>query len=231
MSKKILVIVGMALILGVSGGVIAVSSDKHPAQSNSAETAAPEAYIEYDEDTPDEDIIEDETPDSDVVDDADNEADPEDSSVEEDAEDSDPTEEGGDEEDASEEPADEADADATEGEVTDETYAPGEDRSIAASMSIQYVVDHSTGAQESPRVAFGESYRYCYASFNADRSFEMCVDPSSGVVRRGTYEIYGDIMSVEYSDGGGSEYEMLTDDSGNITHIIVNYGDYDIYFG
>ena len=102
---------------------------------------------------------------------------------------------------------------------------------ITASMTVKYVVDHSTGAQVSPRVVFGAAYTYCFAAFNEDGSFEICLDPTSGAIRKGTYAIYGKVVSVVYSDGVGSEYELLTDETGKITHIIVNYGDYDVYFG
>ena len=78
---------------------------------------------------------------------------------------------------------------------------------------------------------FGEDYKYCYAAFDADKTFEMCLDPTAGTIRKGTYEIYGNVVSVVYEDGSGSEYDILTDESGNITHVIVNYGDYAVYFG
>ena len=106
-----------------------------------------------------------------------------------------------------------------------------EEQLISASMTVKYVVDHTTGAQTSPRVVFGEYYTYCYAAFSEDKRFEICLDPTSGELRKGSYTIYGNIVSVVYDDGVGSEYELLTDEEGNITHVIVNYGNYDVYFG
>ena len=76
----------------------------------------------------------------------------------------------------------------------------------------------------------GEDYAVCYLVFSEKKTFEMCLDPASGSIRTGTYEIYDDVVSVSFDDGGGSEYDLLFDEDGNITHVIVNYGDYDVYF-
>jgi len=99
----------------------------------------------------------------------------------------------------------------------------------AQRMTVEFAVDHTNGEQVSPRVVFGESYTDCFAEFNADGSFSMCINPSAGIIRTGTYQIYGDTVSVEYDDVG-SEYKILTDAYGTIEYLIVNNGDYDVYF-
>jgi len=198
MNKKVLVVVGLAIILAVSGGVIALTTQNSPQPGNTNQTDASQ-------------VSSDPTNSSDIdVDETDH---PTDVSVE------DLTD------------ATKSDTVPTDTDATVDPSVPFEEQIVSASMSVQYVVDHSTGAEASPRVVFGPDYNYCYVAFNTDKSFEMCVDPASGMIRKGTYQIYGDVVSVEYDDGVGSEYDILTDEYGNITHVIVNYGDYDIYFG
>lgn len=207
MNKKVIAVVGLAFLLAVSGGVIALNADNNP-QKTKDNTASTTASYDYTENIGG-DVVEDDT--EEIIFDVTLP----------------------DIEDETEEVATELDDSPipTGYDGTVEPSVPYEEQIISASMTIQFVVDHSTGAEESPRVAFGESYKYCYASFDSDKSFEMCLDPAAGTVRRGTYAIYGNIVSVEYEDGVGSEYDILTDEYGNVTHVIVNYGDYDVYFG
>lgn len=199
MSRKVIAIIGMALALAVSGGVIAFINDKNPQQNqtDATTTASDPTTVEVADLT--EEIPEDMTIDIEI--------------------------------DESEFVEDTTEDDSLPTSADVEPSVPYEEQIINASMSIQYVVDQSTGAQESARVVFGEDYKYCYAAFDADKTFEMCLDPTAGTIRKGTYEIYGNVVSVVYEDGSGSEYDILTDESGNITHVIVNYGDYAVYFG
>ncbi len=203
MNPKVIAIVGLSVALAVSGGVIAATSNasKPIKRANTAPTVV-----------------------ADTVDD------PTDGYYDNGWEESFPAEDPV--TDITEYiPNDEGDSVPTGYEDHAEPSVPYEEQLITAAMSVQYVVDHSTGAETSPRVVFGESYSYCYASFDSDKRFEMCLDPASGMIRKGTYAIYGDVVSITYDDGTGSEYDILTDEDGNITHIIVSYGDYDVYFG
>lgn len=119
----------------------------------------------------------------------------------------------------------------TRGDETIVPSVPFEEQLISAEFKVQDACDHVTGEAVSPRVVLGESHSYCYVRFGDDGRFEMCLDPSSGTVQSGNYHIYGSVVSVEYDNGVGSEYDIITDESGSITCLIVNYGDYDIYFG
>ena len=208
MNKKIIAVIVMAVIIAGSGGVIALTagnnSDNKKASSSvsSTESAADSSAAEGDDTSTVDDSM------------------PDDSSAVQ-----------------TESPEDGTDADVTEAasaaaatEGNTESAAPHEGQSISGTMSIQFVVDHSTGAEASPRVAFGANYAYCYIAFSDDKTFEMCIDPASGAIRKGTYQVYDDVVSVVYDDGVGSEYDILYDDAGNISHVIVNYGDYDVYF-
>ena len=199
MNKKIIAVIVMAVIIAGSGGVIALTagnSDNKKASSSvsSTENAADSSAVEGD----DTSTVDDSMPDDGSAVQTESAEDGTDADVTEAA----------------------SAAAATEGNT--EPSAPHEGQSISGTMSIQFVVDHSTGAETSPRVVFGANYAYCYIAFSDDKTFEMCIDPASGAIRKGTYQVY--------DDGVGSEYDILFDDAGNISHVIVNYGDYDVYF-
>ena len=214
----------MAVLIAGSGGVIALTAGNSD-KANKADSSS--AVVT--------EAVEDENEDASYDDSAD------------DAEDYDADESGVAESDLGEESNEGQDATQAQAETTGETSAeagtvptsydgtvtpsvPVTDQIISGSMSVQFVVDHSTGAEASPRVVFGEDYAVCYLVFSEKKTFEMCLDPASGSIRTGTYEIYDDVVSVSFDDGGGSEYDLLFDEDGNITHVIVNYGDYDVYF-
>lgn len=203
MNNKVIAIIGLAAAIAVSSGVIAITSDNSK-QNNKADStsAATSAYIDTSADFPAE-IDDSSVPVIDFTEDGDIPAE-----IETQANDL-----------------------PTGSDSTVEPSVPFEDQIISDTMTVKFVVDHSTGAEASPRVVFGEAYTYCYAAFDSGKSFEICLDPASGAIRTGTYQIYGDIIAVEYDDGVASEYDILTDEEGNITHIIVNYGDYNVYFG
>ena len=196
MSKKILVIVGMAIVIAASGGVIALNSGSGSTGGTSDASSAAVTEAEPDNGDPGEvsDIS---------VDDLD-------------------------------ESIDETPVETNAAPTSFGTVEPSVsfDQQIAErTMFIKFVVDHSTGAEASPRIVFGESYDSCYIVFSPNKTFELCVDPSSGMTRSGSYEIVGDLISVTYDNGNGAEYDILVDEEGNLTHVIVSYGDYDIYFG
>ncbi len=206
MNYKVIAIVGLAAVLAVSGGVIAATSSDNENQSKSADTSSSAA--EVDSSTSDDGADEYSVP-EDYIEASDTISDLPEPEAE----------------------TEETNAIPTSYDGTVEPSVPYEEQLISASMTVKFVVDHSTGAEAPPRVVFGEGYSYCYAAFDSDGTFEMCIDPASGAIRTGTYRLYDNIVAVQYSDGVASEYDILTDEYGNITHIIVNYGDYDVYFG
>ena len=135
--------------------------------------------------------------------------------------------------------------DATEAAATEPDEEPATEQPVAepsddgadedilsgSSYSVVRVVDHTVDSEVTPREVFGKMYGSCYLSFQDGGRFSMMLNPSSGEVREGSYKLYGDVISVEYDNGSGSEFDVLTDDSGNIESIRVTYGDYDVYFG
>ena len=207
MNHKVLAIIGLAIILAASGGVVAATSGNQKPADKTDKPAAADGYDDTDE--YDADFNADTDPEEVISDDG-----AEDVTVFEDVD----------------EQSDATNAAPTSYDGTVEPSVPYEEQRVTATLSIQFVVDHSTGAETSARVVFGESYQYCYAAFDADKHFEICLEPASGKVRKGTYRIYNNVVAVEYDDGVGSEYEILNDENGNLTHVIVNYGDYDVYF-
>lgn len=96
---------------------------------------------------------------------------------------------------------------------------------------VRRVYDHASSGEVTAREVFGQLYSYCSLSFDSDGSFELCINPTSGEIRRGSFAVYGDDISVEYDDGKGSEFRIINDAPGEIDYILVNYGDYDVYFG
>ena len=213
MSKKLLVIVGLAIAIAVSGGVVALNSGS--SGSSGASSLTEESGV----DDHGDEVLED-----DAVDESSDEAVDEESDVDSDT-DAEPDLEEASESASSSSPA------PVSADATVEPSVPIEEQILAKSLSIQFVVDHSTGVEASPRVVFGESCDVCYITFFDDQTFEMCIDPASGSTQTGTYRIIGDLVSVTYLDGKSSDYTILADESGNLTHVIVNYGDYDVYFG
>lgn len=101
----------------------------------------------------------------------------------------------------------------------------------AGSYHIAKVYDHVAGSESTPREVFGKSYSFCYLTFRGDGTFELYLNPASGEIRSGTYRVYSDVISVAYQNGTGSEFTILSSGSGGIDYIVVNYGDYDVYFG
>lgn len=102
----------------------------------------------------------------------------------------------------------------------------------AGKLRIVRVVDHSTGSETTAREVFGRYYTECFLTFPSDSRFQLCINPTSGDVITGSYKIYGSVISAQYSSGTGSEFNVkLKDGSATIDYIIVNYGNYDVYFG
>lgn len=97
-------------------------------------------------------------------------------------------------------------------------------------FTVDRVVDHTTGEQINPRVVFGNGYKECHLKFTSDSELELYLDTVSGTVKHGKYEIYEYELFVTYDEGASTEYNIILDNSGNLQYIIVNYGDYDVYF-
>ena len=211
MNKRVLVIVGLALIIAVSGGVIALNSGNNNDKNKADASSSTASEVDNGSDSQD---AQDNTPDN-----------------------------------GSSEPFVDGTTDVetnTDADFTEETQVveapttydgtvepsvPYDEQIISDTMSVKFVVDNRTGSEASPRVVFGADYESCYIAFSPNKTFEMCIDPTSGSTRTGRYEIVNDIVSVTYDDGTGSEFDILVDEMGNITHVIVNYGDYSVYFG
>lgn len=211
MNKRVLVIVGLALVIAISGGVVALNAGNNTEKNKSNASSATSSEVDNGGDSQDE---QDNAPDN---------------------ESSDPL--------VDEATTDETNTDADFTEETQEVQAPTtfdgtvepsvpyDEQIISDTMNVRFVVDNRTGAEVSPRVVFGADYESCYIAFSPNKTFEMCIDPTSGTTRSGQYEFFNDIVSVTYDDGTGSEFDILVDEVGNITHVIVNYGDYSVYFG
>lgn len=103
---------------------------------------------------------------------------------------------------------------------------------VTSNFSIQRVFDHTINEEVHPRVVFGSQYNKSdnYIKFDSQGNFQIKLSGYLDDVTVGTYTQYDDIIYVEYKDGTAAEYDVVYDDSGIISHIIVNYGDYDIYF-
>lgn len=118
----------------------------------------------------------------------------------------------------------------TQPATENDLHGYGKILTASGAFRVERVYDHVRRSESSPREVFGRSYSSCYLLFR-DGYFELCVNPSSGEIRRGTYHIFDDVISVRYDNGTGTEFNIVTNSSGGIESIIVNYGDYDVYFG
>lgn len=125
----------------------------------------------------------------------------------------------------------EAETDAPTEAVDPDSHGYTAILSSAETYRIRRVYDHTVGGEVTAREVFGKLYSYCSLTFADDGTFELCINPNSGETRRGTYMVYDDVISAEYDDGVGTEFRIITDGSGEIDSILVNYGDYDVYFG
>ncbi len=163
MNKRVLVIVGLALIIAVSGGVVALNSgnsnDKNKADASSStasEVDSGSGSQDTQDSTPDNGSTEpfvDETIDVETNTDADF------------------TEET------------QAVQTPTTYDGTVEPSVPYDEQIISDTMSVKFVVDNRTGSEASPRVVFGADYESCYIAFSPNKTFEMCIDPTSVILR------------------------------------------------
>lgn len=99
-------------------------------------------------------------------------------------------------------------------------------------FSIGRIVDHTSGEEVQGRVVFGKGFNQSenYIKFNENGYFEIHLTGYLDEAAKGKYTEYDDIIYVEFEDGKAAEYDVEYTDSGLISYIMVNYGDYDIYF-
>ncbi len=99
-------------------------------------------------------------------------------------------------------------------------------------FTIDRIIDHTTGEAVSGRVVFGKSFNADenYIKFDSNGNFEIYLSGYLDDTKKGTYTEYDNIVYVEFEDGTAAEYDVKYADNGIISYIVVNYGDYDIYF-
>ncbi len=99
-------------------------------------------------------------------------------------------------------------------------------------FTIERIVDHATNEEVTGRVVFGKGFNASenYIKFDAKGNFEIFLTGYLEQTMKGKYSEYEDIIYVEFEDGTAAEYDVKYTDNGIISYIVVNYGDYDIYF-
>ncbi|MBE6823813.1 MAG: hypothetical protein E7513_00550 [Ruminococcaceae bacterium] len=115
---------------------------------------------------------------------------------------------------------------------SDDSLSDNTDEVTSTNFSIEKIVDHTNGEQVQPRVVFGSGFNINdnYIRFDTDYNFELYISGYLNSTTKGTYTQYDDVIYVEYEDGTSAEYDVTYTTEGVISHIVVNYGDYDIYF-
>lgn len=103
---------------------------------------------------------------------------------------------------------------------------------VTTNFTIERIVDHTTGEEVSGRVVFGKSFNQDanYIVFDSNGNFEINLSGYLDEAKKGKYTEYGNIIYVEFEDGKAAEYNVKYTDDGIISYIVVNYGDYDVYF-
>lgn len=101
-----------------------------------------------------------------------------------------------------------------------------------STFSVEKIIDHTTDREVKPRVVFGTGFKADenYIKFDSQGTFEMYLSYYLDDTTKGTYTLYDDFIYVEYENGKSAEYNVVKSTDGVISCIIVNYGDYDIYF-
>ena len=223
MSKKLLVIVGLAAIIAASGGVVLTNQQAFVRGADADPVSDVVIVDDHEANAADDDIdIVEQDADSDV--DSDNavaaNTDAEDEGEEADVK----------EDDSSPTYTVQDDPREITDHQGDEAQQPVADSSVQ-SYSIQKIIDHSTGQAVSPRVVLGSFAGSCYLKLYDSGKIDLYINPSSGTVQHGTYQTYDQFISVLFDTGVGTEYPFIAADDGSIDMIVVNSGDYDIYFG
>lgn len=205
MNKKALIIIGLAVVIAASGGGLLLANGSHPRGADADPIASESIFA----DATSGDVEQTQAGTEDVQD-----TEPDAATEMTEAQTDEPTE------------PDKTPTDA--GGSDDEPVVTSDN--ISGRFTILKVVDHTTGSTQQPRVVLGNYYNDCYLSFEPTGKFELYLNTASGVAEGGTYHIYDNIISVLYDSGIGAEYTLFTSANGSVDYIIVNYGDYDIYF-
>ena len=129
-----------------------------------------------------------------------------------------------------------ASADITQSDVTEQNQTSDDGDSSfqvapSASYSIVRVIERESGEEQSPQLVFGKYFSSCYLTLYNDCTAEICLSPSTGKSEKGTYSIYGNTMYVDFGDDRMAEYSVVFGDNSSISYIIVGSGEYDVYFG
>ncbi len=103
---------------------------------------------------------------------------------------------------------------------------------VTTHFTIERVYDLSLQQEVQPRVVFGTGYKHSdnYIKFDTSGNFEMYLSGYLSTTTVGTYKEHDGFIYVEFEDGTAAEYDIVYDDSGLISYIIVDYGEYEIYF-
>lgn len=113
-----------------------------------------------------------------------------------------------------------------EGDAPDQSA----DRELTARYTISRVLDHNSGTVVSPQVSFGKYYRSCYLELYSDSTFALCLSPSTGEVQSGTYTADDESMIVNFGGDRETSFKLTRDDNGSIVTIIYSDNEYIIYF-
>lgn len=135
-------------------------------------------------------------------------------------------------------PATEASQDKTPSD-DDTDFVPSDDNVsdntadiVTTKFTIERVYDLDLQQEVQPRVVFGTGYKDSdnYIKFDNGGNFEMYLSGYLSKTTFGTYELYDDYIFVEFENGTAAEYDIVYDDSGVVSYIIVDYAEYEIFF-
>ena len=103
---------------------------------------------------------------------------------------------------------------------------------VTTKFTIERVYDLSLQQEVQPRVVFGTGYKQSdnYIKFDTNGNFEMYLSGYLSTTTVGTYKEYDGFIYVEFENGTAAEYDIVYGDAGLISYIIVDYGEYEIYF-
>ena len=102
---------------------------------------------------------------------------------------------------------------------------------LSESYTVKRVLDRESGEELSPQVALGKAYSECYLNTYTDGSIKLCLNPASGESRTGVYSIYNDMIYADFGDDRTEKYFIIYSDDNTVESIIVTYGAFDVYFG
>ncbi len=101
----------------------------------------------------------------------------------------------------------------------------------SAQYTIRQILDQNSGEELSPRVIFGKFFNECKLTLYNDSTLDLCLNPSTGAVETGSYYIDGDLLAVNFGSDRETAFHLIFNDDGDIDYIIVPSADILIYFG